>query len=232
MKFFDPNDDLLITRRGLPHWAQDGRVVFITWRMADSLPAEILSPWRNRRAAWLARHQIDPQNPNWKKHLHDLPPAEVAEFHASFTEAWHGLLDQGHGSCALRLPDCAAVVRDSLLHFDGERYQIHGFVIMPNHLHLLVTFPDREAMLAQCESWKRFTGTQLNRHLGTTGRFWQQDAFDHLVRHETQYLRLLRYLAENPVKAKLKAGEYVLHLSHHQSSHLSPRDESPASPGG
>lgn len=227
MKFFDPNDDLLITQRGLPHWAQDGRVVFITWRMNDSLPVEVLNTWRAQRTSWLAQRNIDPQIPGWKKQLHALPPAEVAEFHETFTESWHQLLDQGHGSCALREPKCAAIVRDSLLHFDGDRYQMHSFVIMPNHLHLLVTFSDREAMLAQCESWKRFTGTQLNRLLGTTGRFWQQDAFDHLVRHQAQYHRLLRYLAENPIKARLNPGEYVLYSSHH-----SPSDESSSHPPG
>lgn len=224
MKFFDPNDGLLITQRGLPHWAQDGCVVFITWRMADSLPTEVLTTWRTQRAAWLADHQIDPQIPGWKKLLHELSPAEVAEFHETFTEAWHTLLDQGHGSCALRNPKCATLVRDSLLHFDGIRYQMHTFVIMPNHLHLLVTFPDRQSMLAQCESWKRFTGTQLNRHLGTTGRFWQQDAFDHLVRHQAQYHRLLRYLAENPTRARLKPDEYILYNAN-DSSHHSPSDE-------
>jgi type I restriction enzyme R subunit len=222
MKFFDPNDDLLITQRGLPHWAQDGCVVFITWRMNDSLPGHVLAAWRDQRNTWLTRRNIDPKNPGWKNRLHQLPPTEVADFHEAFTEAWHALLDRGHGSCVLRDPRCATVVRDSLLHFNGDRYQMHSFVIMPNHLHLLVTFPDRDAMLSQCESWKRFTGTQLNRLLGTTGRFWQQDAFDHLVRHQAQYHRLLRYLAENPMKARLHSSEYLLYSSHH-----SPSDESP-----
>jgi hypothetical protein len=153
MKFFDPNDDLLITQRGLPHWAQDGRVVFITWRMNDSLPTETLADWRTRRTSWLTLRNIDPQVPGWKRRIHELPPADIAEFHETFTSAWHQLLDEGHGSCALRSPECANIVHDSLLHFNGDRYQMHSFVIMPNHLHMLVTFPDRDTMLSQCESW-------------------------------------------------------------------------------
>jgi type I restriction enzyme R subunit len=229
MKFFDPNDDLLITQRGLPHWAQDGRVVFITWRMNDSLPSETLADWRTRRTSWLTLRNIDPQVPGWKRRIHELPPADIAEFHETFTSAWHQLLDEGHGSCALRSPECANIVHDSLLHFNGDRYQMHSFIIMPNHLHMLVTFPDRDTMLSQCESWKRFTATHLNRRLGTTGRFWQPDAFDHLVRHQAQYHRLLRYLAENPLKAHLKPTEYILYSSPeslHQSGHHSPSDES------
>jgi hypothetical protein len=95
MKFFDPNDDLLITQRGLPHWAQDGCVVFITWRMNDSLPGDVLAAWRDQRNTWLTRRNIDPKNPGWKNRLHQLPPTEVADFHEAFTEAWHALLDRG-----------------------------------------------------------------------------------------------------------------------------------------
>jgi putative transposase len=96
------------------------------------------------------------------------------------------------------------------MRFDGDRYEMLSFVVMPNHVHLMASFPDKAAMLEQCESWKRFTANKINRVLGRKGRFWQQDAFDHLVRHEGQYQRLLRYFEENPVKAKLKQGEYVL----------------------
>ncbi len=83
----------------------------------------------------------------------------------------------------LRRPELAAVVRDSLLSFDGTRYEMHDFVIMPNHVHLLAVFPDEEAMLRQCESWKRYTAKQIHAALGQRGRFWQSDAFDHLIPH-------------------------------------------------
>ncbi len=228
MKFYDPNDDLLITQRGLPHWAQDDRVVFITWRMQDSLPVDLLDTWRSQRSAWLRGRGLDPENPDWKSQLQELPASEVAEFHARFTEEWHRLLDQGHGSCALRDPACAAMVRDSLLHFEGDRYQMHGFVIMPNHVHLLVSFPDRQTLLEQCESWKRFTSTRLNRLLNRTGRFWQKDAFDHLVRGPVQYHRLVQYLADNPIHARLQPGEYLLYLKADEAGGKQSRPYSPS----
>jgi type I restriction enzyme R subunit len=109
------------------------------------------------------------------------------------------------------------------MHFDGECYEMLDFVIMPNHVHVLATFEDELGMLKQCESWKHYTAVQINRALGLTGRFWQQDSFDHLVRHEGQFERLRRYIAENPVKARLGTGEYVYYQ---KSSHLAPRDES------
>ncbi|WP_375341834.1 hypothetical protein [Luteolibacter soli] len=62
-------------------------------------------------------------------------------------------------------------------------------------------------MLLQVESWKRWTSTRINKHLGRCGRFWQDESFDHLVRSEAAFLRLKRYIAENP--KKLRHGEYL-----------------------
>ena len=207
MRFFNPHDDLLITQRKLPHWAQDGAVVFITWRTLDSMPQEVLEGWRAERNRWLVAHNIDPTLPGWKTQVQDLPLEQMTEYHEQCTTRWHEHLDAGHGACVLRQPELAQIVRDSLLHFDGDRYEMLDFVIMPNHVHLLAYFPDKAALLEQCESWKHFTGVQVNRQLGTKGRFWQQDAFDHLVRHEAQVRRLQHYIAENPAHAGLREGE-------------------------
>lgn len=84
---------------------------------------------------------------------------------------------------------------------------------MPNHVHLLVAFPSEDAMLEQCDSWKHFTATKINRALGRKGRFWLQDSFDHLVRSQQQYDYLGGYLANNPEKANLRSGEYRVYSS-------------------
>ena len=218
MRFFDPHDDVLITQRKLPHWAQDGAVVFLTWRTLDSLPQTVLDAWRAERHRWLDTQGIDPTLPGWKTEVQDLPPELKAEYHDRFTTKWHQHLDTGHGACVLRQPDLAQIVQDSLLHFHGDRYEMLDFVIMPNHVHLLATFHGKAAMLEQCESWKHFTAAQINRRLGQKGRFWQQDAFDHLVRHQTQFHRLQRYIAENPANAGLPDGEARVNSSHHRSA--------------
>lgn len=80
---------------------------------------------------------------------------------------------------------------------------------MPNHCHLLASFPDEHSMLDQCESWKHFTAREINRELKQRGRFWQQDAFDHLVRTEEQFRFLREYIAQNPTKAGLSRGEFL-----------------------
>ena len=82
---------------------------------------------------------------------------------------------------------CTKIIAHSLLHFDGQRYELTDFVVMPNHVHLLVAFPDDDQLLKQSESWKLFTATEINKLVGSTGRFCQQDGFDHLVRSEKQF---------------------------------------------
>ena len=94
------------------------------------------------------------------------------------------------------------------MHFDGDRYEMTDFVVMPNHVHLLAAFSTDQAMVAQCESWKHFTATQINRTLGVDGRFWQQDGFDHLVRSVEQFEHFQRYIALNPTKVNLNEIEY------------------------
>lgn len=221
MRFFDPGDTVAVTQRRLPHWAQAGTVCFVTWRTHDSMPRAVVEAWLASRDDWLRNHGVDPSTNDWKTRLAALEERSQSEFHETFTTRWHEELDACHGDCVLRRPELAGIVRDSLLLFDGSRCEMHDFVIMPNHVHLLVVFPNEKAMLKQCESWKRFTAGAINGRLGQVGRFWQQDAFDHLVRHEGQFQRLKQYIAENPVKARLRPGEFL-----HDSSPHTPSEDS------
>jgi type I restriction enzyme R subunit len=118
-------------------------------------------------------------------------------------------LDRGYGACALRDGRSANVVADALRHFDGDRYYLGDFIVMPNHVHLLVCLLGATEIEGQCHSWKKYTAGQINRLLGRSGRFWQEESFDHLVRSPEQFARLMRYIAENPKKAGLREGEYL-----------------------
>lgn len=209
VNLFDPESDVFIVERNLPHWSQPGAVTFITWRTEDSMPKPVLDQWFDDRNRWLQAHGIDLTAPNWRDQVMKLVPRESKEFLDRLWNHWHDTLDAGRGACVLRRADLARIVADSLHYFDNQRYLMLDFVVMPNHVHLMASFPDEKAMLAQCESWKHFTATQINRRLGQKGRFWQQDAFDHLVRTEEQFQYLRRYIADNPEKARLRPGEYV-----------------------
>ena len=109
----------------------------------------------------------------------------------------------------MRHPQLAKIVADSLLYFDGERYTMGDFVVMPNHVHLLAAFANADAMTTQFASWLHYTAVQINKLIGKKGHFWQQEPFDHLVRNAEQYEYLRKYIADNPLKARLQPGEYL-----------------------
>jgi type I restriction enzyme R subunit len=163
---------------------------------------------KHEREVWLHHHGITASAPDWEAQVALLAPALQVELRGLLSDRWNDHLDDCHGACVLRRPELSEIVADSLERFDGDRYELTDFVVMPNHVHLLAAFPDSEEMLQQCESWKHFTATKINRILGVKGRFWIQEAFDHLVRSQKQFEYLRSYIANNPTKAKLKPGDY------------------------
>lgn len=212
IQYFDAKQEVAICWRHLPHWSQAGTLCFLTWRTKDSIPTPLVDQWQRERAHWLLQHGIEKSKQDWRGHFAELSPELQVEYHRRFTDRWDEWLDAGHGAAILRRRDLATIVADSLLHFDGERYLLTDFVVMPTHVHLLAAFPHEDAMLQQCESWKRFTATQLNRRIGAKGRFWQEDDFDHLVRSEQHFEHYRQYIAANGPYARLKEDEY-LHYS-------------------
>jgi putative transposase len=213
MEFFDPTEEVDVVNRRLPHWSQPGAITFITWRTWDSLPEKVIRQWQFERDAWLAKHGINPNAKDWQTRVQRLPPGLEQEFKSLLADRWNDHLDELHGACVLRRPEFSAIVADSLRCFDGDRYEMTDFVVMPNHVHVLAAFPRTEVMLEQCESWKHFTATKINRLLGVKGRFWQQDGFDHLVRSSQQFDYLRDYIASNPTRSNLHTGEYRLYSS-------------------
>ncbi|MDR0353145.1 MAG: transposase [Opitutaceae bacterium] len=188
-------------RHHLPHWEQ-GRVwQFITWRLADSIPAATLAEWKSDRDAWMRRHP-EP----WDA-------ATEHEYHKEFSTRLDDWLDAGHGACVLRTPAHAKTVADALRHFEGARYTFGAFVIMPNHVHVLF-LPDTTTPLADIiRSWKGYTAMALNRRLGKRGQLWQEDYWDRIIRNQAHYDACARYIIANPAKARLGQNEYILYVA-------------------
>ena len=160
---------------------------FVTFRASDSVPAGLAAQWRRDRARWLREHGVDPDAADWKAGLASLPGDASSEFQQTFTEEFDHYLDRGLGACVLRRPELAEIVARSFHKFDNDRYYLGDFVVMPNHVHLLCCLIGDTNLEAQCESWKHFTARKINAALATTGRFWQQESFDHLVRSPEQF---------------------------------------------
>jgi type I restriction enzyme R subunit len=122
-------------------------------------------------------------------------------------------LDQGHDSCVLRTPAHAEVVAGALHHFESERVALISFVVMPNHVHVLFTLNPEWKLEEMIHSWKRHSANEINRQRGETGPLWMKDYFDRLIRDPAHLNNCVRYIRNNPTKARLRVGEYLLYES-------------------
>ncbi len=200
LPFLNPDHAIEMHANYLPHWQQGDVWIFVTWRLADSIPAERLRGWVAEKEAWLKAHPRP-----W-----DVEGRTEREFHERFSARIEAWLDAGEGSCALRDPAIRAMVQGALQHFDGERYDLGDFVIMPNHVHVLFRPRDGHPLGKILHSWKSFTAKKINAALNQTGACWQEDYWDRLIRNERHFAACQRYIAQNPVKAQLRDDEFTL----------------------
>ncbi len=173
-----PTDEVRVRSRGrLPHWERDEATYFVTFRLFDSLPA-------------VALERIKQTKPG-----------------GDYAERLDAYLDRGSGASFLKDPRVAKLVVDALRHFDGARYHLHAWCVMPNHVHVIFSvLPARTPALrlsSIIQSWKSFTAKEANRLLARTGSFWQREYYDHLVRDDEDFVRCIEYTIHNPVKAGL-----------------------------
>ena len=111
---------------------------------------------------------------------------------------------------ALTRPDVRKKVQECLTFFDGTRLHLHAAVIMPTHAHCLLEPLEGFRLSELLHTIKLRSAQQANKILGRKGTFWQDESYDHIVRSEAQYTYYVRYVAENPTKARLKEGMYWL----------------------
>jgi REP element-mobilizing transposase RayT len=162
-------------RRGyLPHFDAGAVVQSITFRLADSLP----------------------------RHLYVMAEAS-SKSDIVRQRRLDSLIDNGYGACLLRDPTCATLVESALGHFDGERYRLLAWVIMPNHVHAMIEQMEGYRLGDVIRSWKWFTSQRINASRQSSGRIWAKDYFDRYIRDERHFANALSYIEDNPVKAGL-----------------------------
>lgn len=159
----------------LPHRDTPGLIQFVTFRLHDSFPAA-------RREEWEALLGIE-DNRQRRTRLEQY-------------------LDRGHGPCWLGQAPIASVAEGALRHFNHERYDLLAWVVMPNHVHVLIQ--TRQQPLAHVlQSWKRFIAREANLLLEREGPFWEREYWDTYMRDEAQMVKARCYIDQNPVKAGL-----------------------------
>jgi carbamoylphosphate synthase large subunit/REP element-mobilizing transposase RayT len=196
----DPRVPVIQTRRRLPHWEQQGAAYFITFHLADAVPQKLLRQWKEELETWKKFHP-EPWDVSTKY-----------EYQKRFQDAREAWLDQGHGECILRQSWIAATVANSLRHFDGVRYALDSFVVMPNHVHVLLRPHEDHALSEILHSWKWFSAKEINKFRERSGIVWQDENYDRMVRDFAELDRYRDYIKENPVAAKLGEGEFILEL--------------------
>jgi putative transposase len=180
----------------LPHWQQDRVCVFVTFRLADSIPAHILSGWEEERRAWLALIP-EPQEP------------QVFEaFQRKYATRMEEWLDRGQGSCLLRRQEASGCLQRVIEDGGGKVCALHSWVIMPNHVHLLFS-PTTTKIEAILKAWKGTSARHINLALERrSGTLWMKGYYDRLVRDGEHFRRCVAYIRNNPKKAGLAEGEY------------------------
>ncbi|MEO8587853.1 MAG: transposase [Flavobacteriales bacterium] len=194
--FYDDDGATERTRRNLPHWSQEGKLYFITWRLADSLPQEVLARIEADRRAWVREHG--------DKRVGELAPFLRREWYRLFHHRVQRWLDAGHGSCVLRKPEARGIVVDALRQFQDDRYHLGSFAIAGNHVHVLVAPHAGVDLSSVMHSWKSFTANAINKALGLSGRLWMDEYFDRILRNQIHLDRVEEYIA-----AHVKQGAYV-----------------------
>jgi len=159
----------------LPHLEKPGCTYFVTFCLADVA----------RTKAIERQKKLDNYDPSRIAHQSDLDPTS--------------------GACALSDPELAAVVENALLYFQGERYALSAWCVMPNHVHTVVTPFVNHPLSEVLQSWKSYSSHIVNRRLNRKGRFWQKESFDHVIRNEQSFEKFVAYTERNPVVAGLVA---------------------------
>ena len=185
------------SRGYLPHVKRGDADYFVTFRLADSLPKEVLLRLEGERAQRM-RLLLEAKR--------EARAADDTEenLNRDFRREVERYLDRGGGACHLRRPEMGALVADALKQFDGTRYILREWVVMPNHVHALVR-PIGTALIGQIvKSWKQFTALRANRMLQLSERrFWQPESYGHWVRDDSERERIIRYIRNNPVIGRL-----------------------------
>ncbi|WP_020505454.1 Eco57I restriction-modification methylase domain-containing protein [Lamprocystis purpurea] len=190
----DPSSLVIASGENLPHWTCDQAVYHVSFRLADSVP-------QAKREEWIAERERLAENA--KRANRELTAEEEDRIRFLYSERIEKFLDTGHGDCLMNHPPIAELVAGALRHFDGQRYSLHAWCVMPNHVHVIVEPLPGHDLSNIIHSWKSFTAHEINKRLQRRGDVWQHDAYNHIIRSEKEYRFQIAYVWENPDKAGL-----------------------------
>ena len=170
------------------HWELANCVYHVCFRLADSVPQDVLAAWRSEREELLSRRKEDGL------------PVDREEFERAqwvLSDRVAKFLDSGHGECLLAKEGAGDLVRATILHDHGCKYVVHAIGIMPNHVHALIQPLADCRLMKLVDQWKRITARRINRLLGRHGQVWREDHYNRIVRDREEYRNQLNYVRGN-----------------------------------
>lgn len=206
-------------RRHLPHYQPEGYTFFITFRLTGSLPHAAIEKLKSEYKNHIKI--VDGIQSPKEKH------AKYSELKWDYFENFDSLLEKYSNNNFLKNISLAKLVYDSILFRDKKDYDLICFTIMPNHVHIVFAPVERFAeslnekgqMLVKgrisdstksvtkiLQDLKKYTARECNKLLNRSGEFWQHESYDHVVRNEEELEKIVEYILNNPVKARLVAN--------------------------
>jgi REP element-mobilizing transposase RayT len=171
----------------LPHWETNGGTYFVTFRLAGSVPAELVRDLERRKR---------------------LPNKLPGDTRPSVKEV-EAYLDRCDGTCHLNDPAVSQCVADAIQFLDGKGYRLIAWVVMPNHVHLIFKLLPGASLSRTLHALKSFTAKAANKLLKRTGQFWQREYYDRLIRNDAELQQAVEYVRNNPVFAGLQDWKWV-----------------------
>jgi putative transposase len=178
--------------RNLPHWQPREETFFITYRLAGSIPKNIIE---DLKVGYLSeKGKPENQTQEAKELIREA-------YFETFDEQLAKNLNEPHW---LKKDEIAHVVMQSLLFRNNIHYILWCVCIMSNHVHLVLsTLPESPLLNVILQNHKKFTAVTCNKLLNRSGSFWTAESFDTIIRNEKHYYRCINYTLQNPVKAGL-----------------------------
>ena len=152
--------------------------------MYDSVPQKVVEAWKEELKVTEMTMSNDPRVEILRKRIDKYE-------------------DAGYGQCFLQDPRIASMIQENLFHFNGVRYNVLNWCIMPNHVHVLIEVKEGWTLSTIMHGWRSYTAHQANKILGRTGDFWMDEYFDRYIRDEKHLETVVNYIDNNPVKAGL-----------------------------
>ncbi len=179
----------------LPHLKKKGGTYFVTFRLAGSLPKQILLQFKREREIIVQQSMMAKRPLTWHEQ------EDLFRWYSSRVDKY---LDGGHGLCHLRDPKFADLVAGAIRFFDRQRYDLRAWVVMPNHVHAVVWPMPGNTLSSILHSWKSFTAHEITKCMKMKrAAFWQSESYEHLIRDDEDLHRCCHYTLMNPVNARL-----------------------------